>query len=491
MSPTSNRIASWNTALSSKPGNFDLHISIDQITGTVPMEIRTGRLLSNGPGWNKYDDKVIHPFDGHGYLRSFSFNPDGSVDLKARFVETASYAIESESNTFSVRGFATNPSDKFWENIGYTIPRNVANTTVYRWGDQLIAGWEGGEPHGLDPVTLQTNGTETFNGLLEGKTTLAHMYEDSVDQTMILVNIEMGRYTGLNIHEIDKSHNCVRTRTAEIPHMAFIHDFMFSENWVIFGGNKLSIRPWGFAKQLMGSGTILNAIKTNPNAPGELILVPRRSSDPIRRIKLPKASYVVHFVNAFEQSDGTLIVDVCVFHDFPFGEEFGYSGRNAPFDPYLPEKRETQQLYRITVPPDTDVGTWVPLSQYGIDFPRVPQKEYGQNARYMVGATRADELHSDPFDSIIVIDLHNPEHPSKLWTAPNPDTTFVGEPIIASDSEMGTEHILVLLSNGVEQQTTLNIFDANNIDEGPVCSIPMPLLPVAFHGEWDPVGTGV
>ena len=102
---------------------MDLHISAEQLTGSVPDSLRGGRLLSNGPGWNQYGDTFIHPFDGHGYLRSFAFNEDGSVDVKARFIETESYNIESEKNDLIVRGFATNPHDQFWKNLPRGIPK--------------------------------------------------------------------------------------------------------------------------------------------------------------------------------------------------------------------------------------------------------------------------------------------------------------------------------------------------------------------------------
>jgi all-trans-8'-apo-beta-carotenal 15,15'-oxygenase len=485
MSHDTQRIESWNTALTANPGNIDLHVSTENIVGTIPTSLRGGRLLSNGPGWNQYGDINLHPFDGHGYLRSFSFNQDGTLSVKARFVETESYVLEKKTDTFTVRGFATNPHDQFWKNIGYTIPRNVANTTIYRWGNKLIAGWEGGEPHAVDPNTLETIGVETFNDVIADKITLAHMHHDPDTDALIVVNIKMGRFTDLEIHEMDSTYKCIHSRTATIPHTAFVHDFTFSKNWTIFGGNNLSIKPISFLKQLMGAGSMLTSIKTNTSADGELILIPRHSTEDIRRIRLPKPIYVVHFVNAFEEDDGTLIVDACIFHDFPFGEEFGYTGKHTPFDPALPDQREAQRMYRITIPPDSDEGSWEMLTPYGIDFPRVPPTECGQNARFMVGATRSDKIHSDPFDSIIVVDLQNPNYPTQVWSTS--DTIFVGEPIIAS-TPTGDEHILVLLSDGSKQQTTLAIFEASNVNSGPACTIPMPLLPIAFHGEWDPIG---
>jgi carotenoid cleavage dioxygenase-like enzyme len=44
---------------------------------------------------------------------------------------------------------------------------------------------------------------------------------------------------------------------------------------------------------------------------------------------------------------------------------------------------------------------------------------------------------------------------------------------------------MALLSDGINERTTLAVFDASAIDQGPVASVPLPLLPIAFHGEWD------
>ena len=122
------RLHSWNTALTAKPGDINLHISTENIVGIIPTSIRGGRLLSNGPGWNQYGDINLHPFDGHGYLRSFfSFNEDGSLSVKARFIETESYLLEKETETFTVRGFATNPHDQSGKTSG--IPSHEMSRT--------------------------------------------------------------------------------------------------------------------------------------------------------------------------------------------------------------------------------------------------------------------------------------------------------------------------------------------------------------------------
>ena len=180
---------------------------------------------------------------------------------------------------------------------------------------------------------------------------------------------------------------------------------------------------------LLGRSTLLRSIATDARAPGALHLVPR-DGGPLRTVRLPQPAWVVHFGNAFER-DGDLHVDACVFHRFGFGEEFGYQGPRAPFDPALPERRGPQRLYRITVPARGDAASWRVLCPHGVDFPRFHPGHEGVDTPALFGATRADTRYSDPFDSVLRVDLRDADRPPSLFTAA--ENAFVGEPIFVPD----------------------------------------------------------
>ncbi len=478
------RARSFNAAMIARPGDLDLHVPASGIRGEVPHALRGGRLLSNGPGWTLIGDRLAHPFDGHGYVRSYAFDADGSVRLRARFVRTAVYEDEARAGRIMHRGLGTNRSDRFWENLRTSVPRNVANTTIFRWGDRLLAGWEAGAPHALDPVTLATRGEDTFGGLVARQATLAHMHRDERRGRLILCNPQMGRRTKLTFREIDREDRLVQTRIAEVSGAAFIHDFAFSERWYVLGGNPLALEPLALASSLFGAGTLLQAIRAKTEAPGELLLVPRSEQGPVRRVLLPRPTFVVHFANAFERG-GDLVVDACVFHDFPFCQELGYAGPRAPLDPSLPDARGPQTLYRITIRDGSDEASWAPLTPHGVDFPRVHPQDEGQDTAMLVGACRADTRYSDPFDSVIRVDLADGRAP-ELWTAP--EHVFVGEPVVVPGGPSEEDHVVVVLSDGLAERTTLAVLRADAIAEGPVAEVPLPLMPIAFHGDWDPAG---
>lgn len=484
-SPPDLRTASWNAAMSAAPGALDLQVDADAIDGAIPQALRGGRVLSNGPGWTRIGDRTAHPFDGHGYVRRFSFEADGSCAVKARMVETPSYRVEQEAGALVHRGLGTNPSASFWKNLKMGPPRNVANTTILPWGDRLLAGWEAGAPYALDPETLQTRGEEHFGGVVQGQATLAHMRKDHRQGRLTLCNVAMGRNTGLTFREIDGDDRVVATSAGEIPGMLFIHDYAFTPSWFLVGGNPLRLRPGELLKSVAGVGTFLRAVAPDNRRPGVIHLVPRGREGGVRTVELPGPAFVVHFGNAYEEEDGTVIVDACAFDSFEFGEEFGYQGPDRPFDPTLPEARGPQGLYRITVPPGATRATWERLTEHGVDFPRFHPEHEGQPTPLLFGATRRDVRFSDPFDSIIGLDLRDPSQPAQLWTAP--EHVFVGEPLFAPHPEHDDRgHVLAILSDGIQAKTTLAIFDARALAEGPLARIPLPLLPIAFHGDWVP-----
>lgn len=481
------RAQSWNAVMTASPGDLDLTIASERIEGTIPLALRGGRVLSNGPGWTRIGDRTAHPFDGHGYLRAFSLQEDGSCRLRARFVQTRVYRDETKAGALVHRGFATNVRPGLRANLRFGVPRNVANTTIVRWGGQLLAGWEGGAPHALDPDSLETKGVQTFGGAIEGVPTLAHMKHDAATDRLVLCSPSMGRSTSFTVREVDRDGQVTSTYGATMDGMCFAHDFAITPRYVVLGGNPLRLRYGRLAAMLVGRSTLLESIATDDDRPGVLHLLPRDGS-PLRTVTLPSRALVVHFADAFER-DGTVVVDACVFDRFEFGEELGYQGPDLPFDPALPDARGPQTLVRITIPEGATEASWEPLCEHGVDFPRFHPAHEGQPTPQLLGATRADTRYSDPFDSVIRIDLEDLERPPSLWTVP--PQGFVGEPLLAPDpARDDAGHVIVMSYDGLREQSWLNVLDASRLEAGPVARIPLPLMPMAFHGDWEPGPNG-
>lgn len=139
------------------------------VAGSVPADFPAGTYYLAGPGLFTDDHgSTVHPLDGHGYLRSFSFAGDGgTVRYSARFVETQAQREEREEGTgrwrFTHRGpFSVLRGGKRVGNV--KVMKNVANTSVLRWGGRLMCMWDGGDPYEIDPRSLDTVGPMDLAG---------------------------------------------------------------------------------------------------------------------------------------------------------------------------------------------------------------------------------------------------------------------------------------------------------------------------------------
>jgi carotenoid cleavage dioxygenase-like enzyme len=470
--------------MTASPGPLELTVEASRIEGVLPPALRGGRLLSNGPGWTHIGGRLAHPFDGHGYVRAFEFTADGALRLRARFVQTPAYESEAAAQRLTHRGLGTNLGEHFWQNLRPgRAPRNVANTTIVPWNGRLLAGWEGGAPYAVDPDTLETRGEETFGGALAGQATLAHLKHDAALDRLVTCSVQMGRTTTLTFREFDPAGRLLETRVAPMPAALFAHDFTLTPNWYVLASNPVRLKWGALLRSVLGAATLLDAIASDSTAPGAVYLVPRRAPGPTRTVTLPGRAFVVHYGNAFER-EGAVHLDACLFHDFEFGHEFGFRGPGEALDPRLPDGRAPQRLYRVTVPDGASTGTWQQLAPHGVDFPRVHPAHEGRETPLLFGAARADTRHSDPFDSLLRVDLRDPARPPQVWSAG--EHVFVGEPLFVPSPERDDAgHVVALLSDGVAGRSELAVFDAAALDAGPVARVPMPLLPYAFHGTWD------
>jgi len=166
-----------------------------EVDGTLPNNL-VGVLYKNGPGkFGVNGERVQHVLDADGLVYKMTFpsatDPETKrkVIFKSRFIETRQFKAERESNRFLYRStFGTGPSSLFDSRpkIGVDSDpieasiltrvlsrafnvdiKNSANTQVISFGGKLLALFEAGLPHSLDPNTLETIGEDTLDGTLK------------------------------------------------------------------------------------------------------------------------------------------------------------------------------------------------------------------------------------------------------------------------------------------------------------------------------------
>lgn len=484
------RTAAWNAVMTAQPGEQDLEIPASAIRGAVPRELAGGRYLQNGPGWTRIGERLAHPFDGHGFVRSLTFTPDGGATFRSRFVKTPAYLAERAAGHLVYKGLGTNVSDSPVRNLRAPGARNVSNTTIQPWAGRLISGWEGGRPYALDPESLETVGEETFGGALPDAAFLAHVRVDADAQRLIGCNLFRERQSRFVFREFDPSGNQVAEREVTLPGMHFEHDFVATPRWYVLAGNPMKASLPRFAKAMLGMGSLIGALHTDDSKGGELYLIPRGRPGPVRTIRLPQRAFVVHFANAWDGDHDTCAIEMCAFESFAFGGEFGFQGPHQPLDPDLPDRRASfQRLYRATVRDGTDEAHWEQLSDYGMDFPRVHPAREGRTTPAIYAAARGNGINSDPFDALVRVDTADRERSTELWCAG--DGQFVGEPLFAprpGADDLDDGWVIAAVYDGAGNRTRICVFASRALDRGPVAEVPLPLQPYGFHGFWEGPG---
>lgn len=158
-------IASWdyNFLFMSQRSETTQPIKLHVLEGAIPTDFPSGAYYLTGPGIFKDDHgSTVHPLDGHGYLRSFTFdNATNEVKYMAKYIKTEAQVEEYDRKTGSWRFTHRGPFSvlKGGKKIGNTkVMKNVANTSVLMWGKKLLCMWEGGNPYEIESGTLDTIG---------------------------------------------------------------------------------------------------------------------------------------------------------------------------------------------------------------------------------------------------------------------------------------------------------------------------------------------
>lgn len=180
-------------------------------------------------------------------------------------------------------------------------------------------------------------------------------------------------------------------------------------------------------------------------------------------------------VNAWEEGD-SIKVDICASNASQFAPKLDGTMASSS-DGVSPNLRR----WTIDLSGTTDSVKEEMLDDMTCEFPRTDDRYMTVRNRhaYIVGG-QGKEL---SFNKLIHYDVQSGAR--KIW---GDDKYLLGEPIFAprnADSEEGDGYLLNL---AYDQSTALNdllIFDAADIEQGPVAKARLPLrIPSGFHGTW-------
>lgn len=454
------------------------------VRGSVPPELR-GTLYRNIVGRSERGGiRFQHPFDGDGMIVSVRFTNDGVI-MRNRFVRTEGWQAEEKAGEILYRGvFGTQKPGGPLANAFDLRMKNIANTHVVQLGDQLLALWEAAGPHALDPVTLETRGLSSLDGVLKPKEPFsAHPRFDPGHHgtpRMVTFGVTAGPFSKIRLFEFategPEAGRLMNNREDTFPGFAFLHDFAITPNWAIFLQNAVDFNPLPFVFGLKGAGECLKS-KVGGNA--KWWLIPRDSgafAGQAPRILDGPTGFVFHHINAWEEGED-VIVDSIHYDDYPAIEE-GKDFREIDWSTVPGAKLKRCRINMA----EGGTKTTSLAERYG-EFALVNPSKEGLFAKYAWYAGVANDAGNSPTKSILKLDLVNGGR--LVWNGGPRE--FVGEPVMVprpgSDAEDDGWVVTLVWNGNRGAATDLLILNAHDLSEQAVLELPI-AIPHGLHGSW-------
>jgi all-trans-8'-apo-beta-carotenal 15,15'-oxygenase len=184
----------------------------EELAVSVPSDINGTYYRNGGAKYVVGKDLVTHPFDGDGMITALTCH-NGKALFRNRFVQTSGFKKESKYRRILERGFGTQIPGGFFANFLQINFKNVANTNAIYWYGRLLALWEGGLPHLIEPDSLRTVGKYVFKGSVgKDATVTAHPRYDANTDRLIFFSSIRGQKTTVSVHEYDRNMDIVQSR---------------------------------------------------------------------------------------------------------------------------------------------------------------------------------------------------------------------------------------------------------------------------------------
>ncbi|HEY7901250.1 MAG TPA: carotenoid oxygenase family protein [Caulobacteraceae bacterium] len=432
------------------------------VVGELPKEL-AGALYRNGPNPQFEPRGDHHWFAGDGMIHAF-FIEEGRVRYRNRYIRTPKWRQENAAGR-SLFGVFGNPLTTDPSVLGQDS--GVANTNIVWHAGKLMALEEGHPPTELDPVTLDTVG---YAKGYRGNVT-AHPKIDPATGEMPWFAYMSGS-TPLNATVsygiTDATGAVVRRDDFEAPYCSMVHDFMVTSGHVMFPILPLT----GSLERAMQGAP---AFAWEPEKGAYVGVMARAAEVSSLRWFETDPCYMFHPMNAWEEGS-TLYADVMEFPEAPlFPHVDGSRTRNA---------RARLTRWTLDLAGASNAIKKEVLDERFGEFPRFDERRAGLAYRHGWFAASTGRNGDFGFDSIAEVDHATGRR--RHFALPDGDS--VGEPIFvprSADAPEGEGWVLAVVYRGQSDASDLLIFDAGDIEAGPIATARTPRrVPFGFHGNW-------
>ncbi len=439
------------------------------IAGRIPTDL-DGVYLRNTENQLHQPLGRYHPFDGDGMIHQISFT-GGKASYRNRWVRTRCLAAEQEAGAALWGGLMDKSGTSKRPGFGAHGGLKDASSTdiIVHAGKAISTFYQCGEAYQLDPETLAPLGVAPWVPL-DGIS--AHSKVDGRTGELLFFNYAK-HAPFMHYGVVDRRGQLVHYIPVPLPGPRLPHDMIFSEHWSILNDLPLF---WDGAMLERN----IHAARLHPGLPSRFALIPRHGQPDEIRWFDAAPTYILHFLNAYE--DGDEVVMDGYFQDnpqpAPLPNEDGYGHMMA----YVDEHSFQPKLHRWRFNLADGTTREERLDDRVLEFGMIDQRVAGRKHRYIYSTT------SKPgwflFTGFVKHDLETGES----WTLELEEGRYASETPFAPRIGSMAEDDGYLLSFITDENTGTSecmLIDARDIEAGPVCRIALPhKISSGTHSCW-------
>jgi len=468
------------------PSRIEADIADLAHEGTIPPEL-------DGAFFRVQPDPQFPPrlgddiaFNGDGMITRFHIH-EGRCDFRQRWAQTDKWKLEHEAGE-ALFGAYRNPLTDDPAVAGRF--RSTANTNAWIHAGKLWAMKEDSPALLMDPATMETIGFETFGGAMRGQTFTAHPKVDPATGNMVAIGYAASGLCTDDVayYEVSPAGELLREVWFKAPYYCMMHDFAITEDYLAIHIVP-SIGSWERLEQGMPH------FGFDTNLPVYLGILPRRegvSGEEIRWFRRDNC-FASHVLNAWQEGSKVHFLTAEAKNNmFPFFPDI----HGAPFNGMEAVSYLTD--WTVDMAANGEVFDAVTrLSDTAAEFPRIDDRFTGRKTRYgwmlEMDMRRPVELRGGSAGGLLMnclflkdLETGREQH---WWCGP---VSSLQEPCFvprAPDAPEGDGWILQVCNRLEDHCSDLLIFEALDIEKGPITTIHVPIrLRFGLHGNWADAG---
>ncbi|OZM70143.1 9-cis-epoxycarotenoid dioxygenase [Amycolatopsis antarctica] len=449
------------------PTDTEIDADALEVIGEIPRDLN-GVYLRNGPNPRFQPQGRYHWFDGDGMVHAVHLE-NGKARYRNRWVRTKAFLADSEAGRSLWTGVMESPKGNPFGNHHGLGLKDAANTDLVFHRGRVLATWYMcGDPYALDPLSLETLGAEDFLGTLTGDM-MAHPKVD--ERTGEMFWFDYGpRPPYLRFGVVGADGAVASVTDVPLPGPRLPHDMAITEKYAVL--MDLPLLPDAEAARRGRHKIVFDR-----SMPARFGVLPRYGTGDQVRWFEADSCYIYHVVNAWDEGD-EVVMDVCrVNRPQPRADA------HTPLAKMLSYLRLDAQLHRYRFNLRTGACTESALDDANTEFPSIDARMLGRKSRY------AYNVHISPestllFDGIVRYD--NLTQAKAEWSF-GPGRWGSEAPFAPRDSAVAEDdgYLVTFVQDEREGRSELDIFDAADIEAGPVARVLLPArVPLGFHAAW-------